>query len=240
MSVTDDAIEAIKAMITEGELRPGDRLPREPDLAERLGLSRNSLREAVRALSAMKVLDVRQGDGTYVTALDASLLMNAMAFVVDFHRDDVSLQFMEVRRILEPVATAKAALAMTDAEIERLEAMLDALGQSPSVEELVASDAEFHSAIARSGGNAILCSILESFTGPTQRARTWRGITQDEAVARTLSEHRSILGAIAARNPEAAQSWATIHVTGVEDWIRQSLRSDDSTRGHLSPVPPSS
>ena len=79
MSVTDEAIETIKGMIVSGELRPGDRLPREADLAQRLGLSRSSLREAVRALSLVRILDVRQGDGTYVTSLDASLLLDALA-----------------------------------------------------------------------------------------------------------------------------------------------------------------
>src|SRR4029079_15236830 len=97
-----------KEMIVSGELGPGARLPKEADLAERLGLSRNSLREAVRALSLINVLDVRQGDGTYVTSLELHLLLDAMSFVVDFHRDDTVLQFLEVRRILEPAATALA------------------------------------------------------------------------------------------------------------------------------------
>jgi DNA-binding FadR family transcriptional regulator len=79
VSRTDDAIASIKQMIVTGELRPGDRLPREPDLAERLNLSRNSLREAVRALSLIRVLDVRQGDGTYVTDLDPTTLLETFA-----------------------------------------------------------------------------------------------------------------------------------------------------------------
>src|SRR5690348_596939 len=104
-------------MIVSGELRPGDRLPREADLAQRLGLSRNSLREAVRALALIRVLDVRQGDGTYVTSLEPGLLLDALTFVVDFHRDDTVLQFLEVRRILEPAATAMAAQRMTEEQI---------------------------------------------------------------------------------------------------------------------------
>ncbi|HYS36647.1 MAG TPA: GntR family transcriptional regulator, partial [Pseudonocardiaceae bacterium] len=79
MAITDEAIEKIKEMIVTGALHPGDRLPREADLAERLGLSRNSLREAVKALSLIHVLDVRQGDGTYVTSLEPSVLLDAMA-----------------------------------------------------------------------------------------------------------------------------------------------------------------
>ena len=81
MSVTDVAIEKIKEMIVSGELRPGERLPKEADLAQRLGLSRSSLREAVRALSLVRILDVRQGDGTYVTSLESDVLLDAMSFV---------------------------------------------------------------------------------------------------------------------------------------------------------------
>src|SRR5215216_3966545 len=127
MALTDEAIEKIKAMILGGELRPGERLPKEAELAEHLGLSRNSLREAVKALSLIRVLDVRQGDGTYVTSLEPNLLLDAMSFVVDFHRDDTVLEFLEVRRILEPAATAMAAAAMPDDAITDLRKVLDQL-----------------------------------------------------------------------------------------------------------------
>src|SRR5215211_7135333 len=136
MALTDEAIDQIKGMITSGELGPGDRLPKEADLAIRLGLSRNSLREAVKALSMIRVLDVRQGDGTYVTSLEPHLLLDALSFVVDFHRDDTVLQFFEVRRILEPAATALAAERMSDEEIANLKAVLDELDDDPSVDAL--------------------------------------------------------------------------------------------------------
>lgn len=223
MSVTDDAIEAIKQMIVDGELMPGDRLPREPDLAERLGLSRNSLREAVRALSLIHVLDVRRGDGTYVTSLEPSLLMDAMGFVVDFHRDDTVLQFLEARRALEPAITEMAAMRMSTEDIDGLVVLLDSLGDTPTVEQLVENDLEFHSRIAAGSGNAVLASLLESVSGRTQRARTWRGITQEGVVEQTLAEHRAIQQALAARQVDIARAVATIHVAGVEQWLRQTL-----------------
>ncbi|GLY65396.1 FadR/GntR family transcriptional regulator [Amycolatopsis taiwanensis] len=223
MSVTDDAIEAIKQMIVDGELRPGDRLPREVELAARLGLSRNSLREAVRALALVRVLDVRQGDGTYVTSLEPSLLLDAMGFMVDFHRDDSVLQVFEVRRIIEPAATALAATAMPDEDIEGLAVLLDSIGDDPSVEELVDNDLEFHRRIAVGSGNAVLSSLVESFSGRTQRARTWRGITEEGVPERTLAEHRAIQQALAAREAEVARAWATVHIAGVEQWLRRAL-----------------
>ncbi|NIH80597.1 FadR/GntR family transcriptional regulator [Amycolatopsis viridis] len=223
MSVTDDAIEAIKQMIVDGELRPGDRLPREADLADRLGLSRNSLREAVRALSLIHVLDVRRGDGTYVTSLEPSLLMDAMGFVVDFHRDDTVLQFLEARRVIEPAVTEMAARQMPDEEIAALAKLLDSLGDEPTVDQLVENDLEFHRRIATACGNPVLASLLESLSGRTQRARTWRGITQEGVSERTLAEHRAIQQALAARQPDVARAAATVHIAGVEQWLRQAL-----------------
>jgi DNA-binding FadR family transcriptional regulator len=223
MAVTDEAIEKIKEMIVSGALRPGDRLPKESELAAELGLSRNSLREAVRALSLIRILDVRQGDGTYVTSLDPQLLLEALSFVVDFHRDDTVLEFLAVRRILEPAACAMAALRIAPEDLDVLAGKLDALGPTPSVEELVASDLEFHRGIVQGSGNSVLCSLLDGLSGPTTRARVWRGLTQEDAVSRTLHEHRAILAALRDRDAEAARSWATVHVASVEQWLRSTL-----------------
>ena len=120
MAVTDEAILKIKEMIISGELSPGDRLPPEKELSERLGLSRSSMREAVKALEVIRVLDVRRGDGTYVTSLEPRLLLEAMSFVVDLHDDSSILELFAVRRILEPAAVALAAARMTDDVIRGL------------------------------------------------------------------------------------------------------------------------
>ncbi|MFI2740329.1 FadR/GntR family transcriptional regulator [Streptomyces sp. NPDC018711] len=223
MPVTDEAIDKIKAMIVSGELRPGSRLPREADLAERLGLSRNSLREAVKALSLMRVLDVRQGDGTYVTSLEPDLLLDALTFVADLQQDDTVVQFLEVRRILEPAAAAMAARVMPDEEITALGEVLDRLDSAPTLEGLIDNDLEFHRRLAAGSGNAVLCSLLEGMSGPTARARLWRGRMEEGAVERTRQQHRAIHEAVAARQPEVAQAWATVHVAEVEQWLRGTL-----------------
>lgn len=229
MAVTDLAIDRIRQMIVDGELRPGDRLPREPDLAERLGLSRNSLREAVKALALMNVLDVRQGDGTYVTSLEPGLLLRALDFVVDLHQDDTVLHLFGVRLILEPAATAMAATHMSDDDIAALRAHLDELPAQPSVDELVASDIAFHHLIAQGSGNPVLCSFIDSLSAPTQRARVWRGVTQTGATERTIAEHRAILDAIASRQPEVARASALVHVSGIEQWLRIARQESEGS-----------
>jgi DNA-binding FadR family transcriptional regulator len=223
MAVTDEAIEKLRAMIVSGELRPGDRLPREADLATTLGLSRNSLREAVRALSLVRILDVRQGDGTYVSSLAADSLLEALNFIVEFHHDASVLELLEVRRILEPAASARAAVLITAPTIEHVAEILGRANADSPVEDLVKADVEFHRAIALAAGNSVLASLIESLSAPTQRARVWRGMTQEGALQRTLDEHQAIFDAITRHDPEMARTWATVHVAGVEEWLRSAL-----------------
>ncbi|MVU84056.1 FCD domain-containing protein [Nocardia sp. ET3-3] len=221
MSVTDDAIARIKAKIVSGDLRPGSRLPREADLAAELGVSRNSLREAVRALSLVRILDVRQGDGTYVSSLEPNSLLDAMSFLLEFHQDDSVLDILGVRRILEPAATALAAQRMSEAEIEHLRALAEP-PPSSSVTDLLALDLSFHAAIATASGNKVLASLLDSLSMPTTRARIWRGVTEEGAFERTVAEHRAICDAIAAHDPELAHARALAHVAGVMEWLARA------------------
>ena len=223
MAVTDEAIGKIKEMIVSGILRPGERLPKEADLAAELGLSRNSLREAVRALSLLNVLDVRQGDGTYVSSLEPRLLLEAVTFILDFHQDDTVMQAFQVRAILEPAATELAAQRIGEQQVLDLRELIESLGEHPSVEQLVSNDLEFHRRIAVVSGIPLLCSLLETVAGPTVRARVWRGITQAEAVARTLAEHHSILDALAFHDAATARAWATVHISSVTRWLDSAL-----------------
>ena len=223
MAVTDAAILRIKEMIISGELGPGDRLPPENDLSERLGLSRSSLREAVKALEMIRVLDVRRGDGTYVTSLEPRLLLEAMSFVVDLHDDRSVLEIFAVRRILEPAAAALAALHADETALERVRDVLAGVDDDTDVEGLVAHDPEFHSAIADAAGNSYLASLIDSMSSHTVRARIWRGITQERAVERTLHEHRAILDAVVAGDADLAAALTVVHVSGVEQWLRAAL-----------------
>ena len=225
MAVTDEAIVKIKEMILSGEIGPGDRLPPEKELSERLGLSRSSMREAVKALEVIRMLDVRRGDGTYVTSLEPRLLLEAMTFIVDLHDDSSILELFAVRRILEPAAAALATVQMTDAAVADLRAKLESVDESTDVEGLVAHDIEFHGAIAAAAGNSYLASLIDSLSSHTVRARIWRGLTQEHSVERTLAEHGAIVDALERRDAELAQALTTVHISGIEQWLRDAVAS---------------
>jgi GntR family transcriptional repressor for pyruvate dehydrogenase complex len=222
VAVTDEAILKIKAMILAGELGPGDRLPPEKQLSEVLGLSRNSLREAVKALEIIRVLDVRRGDGTYVTSLTPSLLLDAMSFIVDVHQDASVLELFEVRRILEPAAAALAATRATAEDIQHLRELLNRVDATTSVDDLVAQDIVFHGYLSELSGNAYLAQLLETLSSSTVRARVWRGLSEEGSVARTLTEHRAIVDALEEHDPELVQAQALAHVSGVIRWLRRA------------------
>ncbi|TWF79604.1 GntR family transcriptional regulator [Pseudonocardia hierapolitana] len=223
MAVTDEAIGKIKEMIRSGELGPGDRLPPEKELSEALGLSRSSLREAVKALEIIRVLDVRRGDGTYVTSLTPDTLLDAMSFVVDIHQDSSLLELFEVRRILEPAAASMAAARVAPPDVEELRDLLAALGDSPTVDELVAHDQVFHRRIAELAGNTYLTSLLDTLSSSTLRARIWRGLSEEGSTERSLTEHRMIIDALARGDAALVAARATVHIDGVAGWLRRAI-----------------
>jgi GntR family transcriptional repressor for pyruvate dehydrogenase complex len=225
MGAIETTIDRIKQMLVDGDLGPGDRLPVEKDLAASLGVSRNTLREAVRALTSLKILQTRQGDGTYVTSLQPDLLLDGMAFVADLHGESGELHFLHVRRLLEPEATALATSRLSVADLAELRTLLDEendIVRAPAVdhERLMTSDRAFHTLITSRCGNPVLAALIENASGRTVRARLWRGRLDSGADARTVTEHQMIYEALADGDSERARMLAAAHILGVEDAVR--------------------
>ncbi|MFJ7048653.1 FadR/GntR family transcriptional regulator [Streptomyces sp. NPDC101112] len=223
MALTDEAMDKIKAMIIAGELAPGSRLPKEELLAPQLGLSRNSLREAVRALTAMRILMVRQGDGTYVSSLEPHLLLETLSFASDVSQGRTALQLIQVRRLLEPQATGLAAALLTPKDLRELDDILTRSKSAATVEEFVAHDIAFHARVVEAVGNPVLSMLLRVLSTSTQRVRIVRGSQARRAVDNAHRDHQQILDALRARDALLAASAATVHITAVEQWLATSL-----------------
>jgi GntR family transcriptional regulator, transcriptional repressor for pyruvate dehydrogenase complex len=216
MSVTDEAISRVKAMISSGELAPGDRLPPEKELAERLGLSRSSMREAVKALEVTRVLDVRRGDGTYVTSLEPARILDAVSFAVDVQDDASLLQILSVRRVLEAYATGIAAQRATEDDVQALRDEVERGADVTDIRSLVDHDLRLHALIAGIAGNAYLSSLLASISSPTVSTRVWHALTEAGLAEHALAEHRGIVDAVASQENALATALATAHGFGVE------------------------
>jgi GntR family transcriptional repressor for pyruvate dehydrogenase complex len=226
--VTDEAIERIRELIASGEWGPGTRLPREADLAKQLGLSRNSLREAVRALSLARVLEVRQGDGTYVSSLEASELLEPTFSATHLLRGRTVLELFEVRRMLEPEAAAMAAQRADQDVLLDLRRELDRMvAAGDRADELVEADAAFHDVIARAPGNSVLRALLRSLSTKTVRARLWHGLADRDALDLARAEHEHIYEAISAGDADLARAATLLHIAHNETWLREHLGPAD-------------
>jgi len=224
MALTDEAITKLRGMIQSGELAPGDRLPPENQLAVQMGISRSGVREAVKVLEAARVLEVRRGDGTFVTSLAPKLLLEGVGFAVELLQGDTLLEVMEVRRLLEPAATGLAAQRIADEQLDELAVALQNMRDTATdPEQLMQADITFHRIVIASTGNETLTSLLDGLAGRTVRARIWRGLVLGSVTQATIDEHRAIYDALRGRDPFLAQSAALLHVNTSEAWLRTIL-----------------
>ena len=194
-ALTDQAIAEIKDLIMSGEFGAGSRLPKEQDLAQRLGLSRNSLREAVRALTLIGVLEPRVGDGTYVTSLEPELLLTGMGFISDLLTGSTLLELNQVRRILEPVATELAATRLEENDFAALERCLADMDAAETTQAFIAADEDFHRVVVAASRNSPFASLIRNLSGGTLPARPWQGIIQRNTIEdnRTTQLTRTII-----------------------------------------------
>jgi GntR family transcriptional regulator, transcriptional repressor for pyruvate dehydrogenase complex len=238
VSVTSKAIDSIRAMIRSGELAPGERLPPEQELAERLGVSRGSLREAVRALSQINVLDVRRGDGTYVTSLAPSELLSGMVFALELLQAKDLDEVVEVRQLLLPPAAALAAQRVTDDQLAQMHEVIEHLERATDPDEIARLHEQFGALVFEATGNETLSSILRALQLRGENVR--RAWLSAEPTRRdiALAHQRMLLEALQRGDSDMAQSISVVQVERRRRWIerlRTSTSADPSVLGQ--PVP---
>jgi GntR family transcriptional regulator, transcriptional repressor for pyruvate dehydrogenase complex len=227
MSLADQAVVRLRQLIQTGKLQPGARLPPEQQLAMDLSISRNGVREAVRALVVARVLEIRRGEGTFVTSLEPALLLEGVGVAVDLLQGDTVLEVTEVRRLIEPVATALAATRISAAQLATVRDHLEAMREEADDPEVLNQhDAAFHNAVIAATGNRTLATLLAGIASQTLRARVWRGLVDDNAASRTLAEHEAIYDALAAGDAPMAKAAALTHIGTTERWLRAHLAGE--------------
>jgi GntR family transcriptional repressor for pyruvate dehydrogenase complex len=217
-------------MIRAGDLQPGDRLPSERELATMMKVSRPSLREALRALALMNIVEIRQGDGTYVSTLEPGLLVEHFDFVFSL-TDATFLELFDAREVLEVGIVGLAAKRITDEELAAIRACM---GRSKEVVDdpaaFIQCDLELHELITKAAGNSLLSSFMQAIRqlGAASRQRTARlpGVTR-----RSTLDHEAILKGLEARDPKAAQLAMQAHLCHVEQELEQ-LSADGQQQEH--------
>jgi DNA-binding FadR family transcriptional regulator len=208
-------------MIISGRLAPGQRLPPERLLAQELGLSRGSVREAVRELAALRILAARQGDGTYVSPLDSRDLFAPLDFALRMDRKSL-VHYYELRLILEPHMAR-----MDDAQRAALQEALDgyereANSATPDSERLIAFDEQIHSGLVEASGNPLLSAIVRSVGKVARRGREVT-VTMPGSSGESLAELRAVVEAVLELDPPRAQAAMTWHIARWEHAIRREL-----------------
>lgn len=220
-AVAGEAIETIKQMIVRGELKAGQRLPSERDLAAQLGVSRPSLREAIRALIALNILESRHGEGTFISSLELELLAEPIDFVLQVN-DDALISLFEARRVLEAGVAALAAERATDLELAELEDFVKlGRGKLDDAELFIEHDIEFHARIRRAARSPVLASLLSSVSALSVASR--RRTAQDPVTrARAFADHQAMVKALKARNARRAHDMMIAHLEHVLNGLRRA------------------
>ena len=217
-ALPDQIASRLIALITERQLKAGDRLPPERELAVTMGVSRSSLREALRALAMLGVAEMRQGDGTYLTALDPEALMKPVGLVLALSDSGLE-ELFEARKLVEPGLAALAAARIDDdaaAELLRCAESTPDVLEEP--EAFMWADIELHAQIARAASNAVLSRLLDSIAGMALASRRRTG--QLVAVRKqSVLDHREIAAAIAAHDADAAYAAMLRHLENVEQAV---------------------
>jgi GntR family transcriptional regulator, transcriptional repressor for pyruvate dehydrogenase complex len=227
MSITDDALTRLRDMILSGELKPGTRLPPEQELAAQLGVSRGSMREAVRALTYLRLIEVRRGLGTFVTGLDPASLLEGVRTAAEAARDESVFDIFDVRRLLEPAAAGLAATRITAAGLDELRGHLDAMRAAErDPAEFMLHDQAFHDRIAHAAGNPWLAALLKGLTTPTIQLRT-RHLREGERIpALRIAQHEQIFRAIAAGDGPLAEAASLMHIASTAEGLRALLSQE--------------
>ncbi len=232
-AIAEEISNQLLSMIKEKQLRPGDKLPPERELAAILQVSRPSLREALRALAIMNIIEIRQGDGTYVTSLDPGLLVEHLEFILSLD-DSTFLQLLEARKIVEVGIASLAAQRITDVQIAELETC-----QAKSVESVddheafLEVDLELHEIITRAACNPFLKRFITSLShlGLASRRRTARipGVCEQ-----SVKDHRKIVKELKAHDPEATSLAMLRHLNNVEGKLEYQAQGHETEISYLS------
>jgi len=213
-SVAEMVVRRILDMVKAGILKAGDALPPERDLAVSLNVSRPSVREAMRGLTVLGVVRTRQGGGAYITDLGPDALLGPIQFYLSLEQMNIR-ELYDARSLIESDVARRAAVNMTDADLARMEALLTA--QHDTMLDPIAfrkSDYEFHEIIWIGSGNAFLKRIGESLNVLGLEFRK-RASEAPGVLEQSLRDHRRLLDALQARDPEAAAQAAQLHMQNV-------------------------
>ncbi|OLB95907.1 MAG: hypothetical protein AUH30_13965 [Candidatus Rokubacteria bacterium 13_1_40CM_68_15] len=216
--IYEEIVRQIKTMISEGRLKSGDQLPPERDLAEKFVVSRTSVREALRALESLGLVEIRPGEGTFVREMSVEALIEPLAMVMFSQREAIG-ELFEARRLLEPAIAALAARRATPEEVREMERILGEQAKEIAAGRTgLPQDAEFHAAIASAAHNQAITRLVHGIMDLLGQSRE-ESLNAPGRPMRSHQDHQRVLEAIRQRDEHAAEQAMRDHVSAVETLV---------------------
>lgn len=225
-----EVVRRVIDLILAQEMSPGDRLPSERNLSEVLGVGRSVIREALKSLTVLGLVEVRQGDGTYLGEPDSGFLVRAIEWGLLLGTHEAK-ELVEARCHLEEIVAGLAGERRTEQDVEDLRRLYAEMEASQSDRDrFVSADMAFHAKLAEACGNGTLQRMM---SGITTLLQVWirRVMSQAGSFAPTLSEHRLLLAAIEAGDAGAARIAAAAHMDRARRRLERSLVEDAAPKG---------
>jgi GntR family transcriptional regulator, transcriptional repressor for pyruvate dehydrogenase complex len=215
--VYEEVAKQIERLILK-KLKPGDKLPSERELAEMLQVSRSSIRDAIRGLELMGLVEPRQGAGTVVRELSAESLVSPFANALKRRHELVS-ELLDFRKMLEPPLAARAATRASADEISEMEEILRRQEEKQGLgDAAIAEDAEFHYNVALASGNSVVLKVLDILMDLLRETRE-RSLQVEGRPQKSLAGHRRILAAIKRHDAEGAKAAMRRHIEDIEEIV---------------------
>jgi GntR family transcriptional repressor for pyruvate dehydrogenase complex len=217
-------VRQIEDLIMKGTLKPGDQLPAERDLAERFGVSRTAVREAVKALREKGLVEAFSGRGTFVTDGTTQSIRESLDRMIKIGQPEGSLQLAEVRAILEPEIAALAALRGDDADRKALRAAYEKMELNrKDPDGFIEADLDFHLALAEAAANPVILSLIDSIVGVLREQRV-KIFNVAGGAQRGQFHHKRILEAVEAQDGSAARAAMQEHLEQVREDTNLALK----------------
>jgi GntR family transcriptional regulator, transcriptional repressor for pyruvate dehydrogenase complex len=209
-----EIVDQIQQQILSGALKPGDQIPAERDLAERFGVSRTAVREAIKSLTEKGLIEVFVGRGTFVTNLSPDRVVESMTLLLRNEPHNIA-SLQEARELLEVPTARLAAMRRSDAHVARLRAISAELEEEHSISARLDGDTEFHVEVARATGNPVLVLLSQTIVALLRTERLYRDDFDMTRLPAALADHRDIVDAIADGDPDRAAHAMSDHLARV-------------------------
>jgi GntR family transcriptional repressor for pyruvate dehydrogenase complex len=225
--LAEEVADRIRMLMLDGTFPPGQALPSERHLAERFGVSRGSIRDALRTLETIGLVETRHGQGTFPLELSVERLVAPLASVMAY-RSDLQNELLDVRRMFEPAVARAAALRATEEDLADLQRVLDAQRQKLNTgQSAITEDTAFHAILARATRNRVVMSIMATLNDLLVESRT-QSLNQKGRPARSIDGHEAVVAALRRRDADGASQAMYNHIDQIADIQLHAQQSSDA------------